>query len=595
MKLQESGENYYLMKGREYMNRIISMLRCSYKSLEIALEDRPDLPIIMKSGTVRSTGVNVMTTSGYASGQESRSLTELPKEPAQLSVMVTAANAAASGQSASQPVSQSQGGGKSKKPDQQAANAGKPKLKYQFAPNIGTGQISYQPKVRRPRWACPVKGHSGHTIAQCQDFWGAENCIERRKLMAETGCYTCLGRDQGCRAGACAIVKEVPKDTICQECANFTNRSGTPPNILCCGLDFHKKPVVKDAMEIMERWIPNFQASALGVQVGVNWLQVNHSLVPNRDSDWKDDTAGKSLVHNTQTGKTRAVNLTDCVVSTPSECACYVMQQLNIASNAATEEVTSRPGPPVSFEPSNDSAEPDRALPTEPDRSCSVDSRMTTEVAPGELHELAGEAAQPDPPPSAPEPTVESEVLDTTVATTDQMTSTTALNLDERAHEADYTDTGAVVDAVDVDQFELGVNAEVPDPSPSMPEPSIELNDQKIAPVEEVTQGFIAVTLIAADKSSDPQMEQLRTPRASGDEDLASRCGICTKCSTLCGYEDVPSSPPVKGVPGIRPDRAPDELSSPGAVPEGVPHARPSRAPDFPPEEELQTAAQLSK
>ncbi len=262
------------------------------------------------------------------------------------------------------------------------------------------------------------------------------------------------------------------------------------------------------------------------------------------------------------------MNLTDRIVSTPSKCACYVMQQLNIASNAATKEVTSRPGPPVSFEPSNDSAEPDRALLTEPNRSCFVDSRMTTEIATGELHELAGEAAQPDPPPSAPEPTVELDVLGTTVATTDQMTSTTALDLDEGAHEADSTDTGAVVDAVDVDQFELGVNAEEPDPSPSMPEPSTGLNDQKITPVEEVTQGFIVVTLIAADKSPDPQMEQLGTPRASGDEDLALRCDICNKCSTLCGYEDVPSSLPVKEVPGIRSDRAPDELSSPGAVTE---------------------------
>ncbi len=272
------------------------MLRWSYKSLEIALEDRRDLPIITKSGTMRSMGVNVMTTSGYASAQESCPPTELPKETSQLSVMVTAANAVESGQWASQPVSRSQGGGQSKKPNQQVVNAGKSKPEYQFAPNVGTGQISYQPKVRGPRWACPVKGHSGHSIAQCQDFWGVENCIERRKLMAETGCYTCLGRDQGCRAGACTIVKEVLKDTICQECANYTNRTGAPPNILCCGLVFHKKPVVKDAMEIMERWIPDFKALALGVQVGVNWLQVNHSLVSNCAAVWKDDTAGKSLV-----------------------------------------------------------------------------------------------------------------------------------------------------------------------------------------------------------------------------------------------------------------------------------------------------------
>jgi hypothetical protein len=35
MKLQENGENYYLMKGRVYMERIIWMLHWSYKSLEI--------------------------------------------------------------------------------------------------------------------------------------------------------------------------------------------------------------------------------------------------------------------------------------------------------------------------------------------------------------------------------------------------------------------------------------------------------------------------------------------------------------------------------------------------------------------------------
>ncbi len=53
-----------------------------------------------------------------------------------------------------------------------------------------------------------------------------------------------------------------------------------------------------------------------------------------------------------------------------------VTPQPRLASNAVTEEVISRPGPPVSFEPSNDSTKPDGDLPTEPDRSCSVDSRM---------------------------------------------------------------------------------------------------------------------------------------------------------------------------------------------------------------------------
>jgi hypothetical protein len=44
MKLQENGENYYLMKGREYMDRIISMLRWSYKSREIMLDEPGIVP-----------------------------------------------------------------------------------------------------------------------------------------------------------------------------------------------------------------------------------------------------------------------------------------------------------------------------------------------------------------------------------------------------------------------------------------------------------------------------------------------------------------------------------------------------------------------
>jgi hypothetical protein len=41
MKLQENRESYYLMKGKQYMYRMISLLRCCYKSLEIALENYP--------------------------------------------------------------------------------------------------------------------------------------------------------------------------------------------------------------------------------------------------------------------------------------------------------------------------------------------------------------------------------------------------------------------------------------------------------------------------------------------------------------------------------------------------------------------------
>jgi hypothetical protein len=63
-------------------------------------------------------------------------------------------------------------------------------------------------------------------------------------------------------------------------------------------------------------------------------------------------------------------------------------------------------------------------------------------------------------------------------------------------------------------------------------------------------------------------------------KDIASFCYVCARCSTCCGYESASASPPVKDVPGICPDRAPDEPSSPVAVPEEAPHARQDQAPD---------------
>ncbi len=52
---------------------------------------------------------------------------------------------------------------------------------------------------------------------------------------------------------------------------------------------------------------------------------------------------------------------------------------------------------------------------TEPYRQSLTGAALLMEIAKGELHELAGKAPQPDPPLSAPEPMVESDVLDTTV------------------------------------------------------------------------------------------------------------------------------------------------------------------------------------
>jgi hypothetical protein len=65
-------------------------------------------------------------------------------------------------------------------------------------------------------------------------------------------------------------------------------------------------------------------------------------------------------------------------------------------------------------------------------------------------------------------------------------------------------------------------------------------------------------------------------------KDLASWCYVCARCPTNCGYESVSSSRPVKDVPGIRPDRAPDEPCGLDAVPEEAPHAPQGQASDPP-------------
>jgi hypothetical protein len=54
---------------------------------------------------------------------------------------------------------------------------------------------------------------------------------------------------------------------------------------------------------------------------------------------------------------------------------------------------------------------------------------------------------------------------------------------------------------------------------PTPPEPSTRMDDQKISPVEELAQGFTAVTLVMVDKPPDELLERPKTPRAFTDRD----------------------------------------------------------------------------
>ncbi len=173
--------------------------------------------------------------------------------------------------------------------------------------------------------------HSGHTLDKCRDFWEAASCTERRNMLAESSCFTCLGRDQGCSNGTCAIISEVPPETVCQGCAKSSRAEQPPPNVLCCGLPFHKKPPTGVIVAAMERFVPDLRAAKFGMTPEVNVVRaepvstVERACVPSTPN-W---------AYNTQTGTTKKVEAKDRVLTTSNQCACYIMQQLNIAGERA--------------------------------------------------------------------------------------------------------------------------------------------------------------------------------------------------------------------------------------------------------------------
>ncbi len=65
----------------------------------------------------------------------------------------------------------------------------------------------------------------------------------------------------------------------------------------------------------------------------------------------------------------------------------------------------------------------------------------------------------------------------------------------------------------------LMVAPSAPDCPPTPPEPSTGMDDQRISPMEELAQGFTAVTLVMVDKPPDELLERPKTPRAFADKD----------------------------------------------------------------------------
>ncbi len=65
-QLRENGENCHLMKGKVYMDRILNLLRCSYKSLEIEPEETSQPATAAKVKPAKQISVNALLWSPMA-------------------------------------------------------------------------------------------------------------------------------------------------------------------------------------------------------------------------------------------------------------------------------------------------------------------------------------------------------------------------------------------------------------------------------------------------------------------------------------------------------------------------------------------------
>jgi hypothetical protein len=178
-QLQENGENYHLMKRKVYMDRILNLLRCWYKSLEIELEETSKPAAASKVKPVKQASVNAAVVANcYTSSSSSDDQAGLPLHSKPKRKKKT------------KPTSSTQ-------PSQPTAGAlaAVPASTSQLVQPGHT--IATHPTIQfcwGPRWACPVQGHTGHDLADCLEFWGARDCAARRKMIFRSGCPSCLGR-----------------------------------------------------------------------------------------------------------------------------------------------------------------------------------------------------------------------------------------------------------------------------------------------------------------------------------------------------------------------------------------------------------------
>ena len=121
-------------------------------------------------------------------------------------------------------------------------------------------------RPKSSRWSCLIKGHEGHKLWDCRDFFQLTT-QERRDECSLQGCWTCLARrnDKGdCRRNECSRINEIPVALICQGCMVSISDGRLPLSVFFCGLEKHTKPSPEVVVEALQKWIPNFKVSGLG-------------------------------------------------------------------------------------------------------------------------------------------------------------------------------------------------------------------------------------------------------------------------------------------------------------------------------------------
>jgi hypothetical protein len=206
-----------------------------------------------------------------------------------------------------------------------------PNQGYQFSQPPPQYQQQQYNQVPYSRWGCPLRGHQGHDIQACSEFFSMQS-NNRRVQSKYNCCYSCLAKSRKCKGGCCRI-EEVPAELICADCA--TNmKSGSPPCLLMCGLG-HTRPSQEDLRKSLEAWIPGLNLRSLGNQlnVGLTWVDVETTATPlmahvTRTS--KPSPQPLSVVYDTATGQARPISQKDNIIRTSSEVAYYAMQTIRI-------------------------------------------------------------------------------------------------------------------------------------------------------------------------------------------------------------------------------------------------------------------------